>query len=55
LIVVEEVPDLAGDVPLETANRFQLGLSLGLSAFEVGAVGEVDLGSAERNDVDRAV
>ena len=39
----EEVPDVAGDVTFEAANRFQLRLSLGLSALEVGAGGGVGL------------
>ncbi|HTP19038.1 MAG TPA: hypothetical protein VMJ65_05505 [Solirubrobacteraceae bacterium] len=55
MTAVEEVPDLAGDVALEAADRFELGLSFGLSALEVGAGGGVELGSAERDDVGRSV
>jgi hypothetical protein len=49
------MPDLTGDMAFEAADRLQLGLAFGLLAFEIGAGRGVELGPAERDDVDRAV
>jgi hypothetical protein len=53
--VVEELSDLAGEVAFEAADRFELGLSFGLFALEVGAGGGVELGSAQGDDVEGSV
>jgi hypothetical protein len=52
---VEQSPDPAGEVSLEAADRFLLGLPFGVSAVEVDAGGWVGAGSGERDDVERAV
>jgi hypothetical protein len=49
------VPDLAGDVAFEAADRFELGLAFCLFALDVGAGVGVPGDSAQRDDVDRPV
>ena len=49
------MPDLAGEVPFEAAERFQFGLSFGLFALDVGAGVGVPGDSPQRDDVDRPV
>ena len=39
----------------EAADRFQLGLALGLLSGEIGAGLGVGVGAGDRDDVDRAV
>ena len=49
------MPDLSGDVAFEAPDRFEFGLAFGLFAVDVGAGVGIQLGAAERDDVDRAV
>jgi hypothetical protein len=53
--VVEEFPDVAGEVAFEAAERFACGFAFGSFAFEVGAGCGVGAGADERDDVQRAV
>ena len=52
---VEQSPDTSGQVAFEAAERFEPGLPFGVFASEVGAGLWVVFGSAQRDDVDRAV
>jgi hypothetical protein len=42
-------------VAFEAADRFELGLALGLFAQQIGAGLRIGLGAADRDDVDRSV
>ena len=53
--VGEPLEDVPGDVALERAHCFALGLSLAGAAVEVGASFGLVLGADERDGVDRVV
>ena len=52
---MEEVPDAAGEVALEGAERFAAGLAFGLFAFDERLGFGVVAGLCERESVERAV
>jgi hypothetical protein len=52
---VEQSPDPAGEVSLEAADRFLLGLAFGVSAVEVDTGRWVGAGAGQRDDVQRPV
>jgi hypothetical protein len=55
LVVVEESPDVSGEVAFEAAEGFASGFAFGAFGIEIGAGGGVGAGSHEGDDVDRFV
>src|SRR5205807_8292189 len=53
--VVEQVPDLASDVPFEASDRFAFGLAFFDFAFDVGTGFGIPRHPAQGDDVDRRV
>ena len=54
-LVLEEAPDFAGDVALETTSDLAVGLALGSTSSDVGLGGFVVAHSGEGNDVEGRV